>query len=260
MKSGRFFLSGFFLVSLFVAVAGGVAADEGHETVTPGTGPAAPLQQILERIIPGQAPDAVEATPIPGLYQVMYGSELFYITGDGRYVLQGDLIDLQSRVNLSEERRSQVRRGIMADIDPATAIIFPAKGRTRYVVDVFTDVDCTYCRKMHREIDQYQRRGIEIRYLAYPRTGINTKSYYRAVAVWCAEDRQAAITHAKQGGRMERTQCDNPVEAHMAKAGQIGISGTPTLVLPDGGVIAGYVPADQLIRILDERIGEGGRS
>ncbi len=216
------------------------------------------LREVLRRIVPGQAPDAVEASPVPGLYEVRYGTEVFYMTAGGRYVLQGDLVDLETRTNLSEEKRSAARLRIMAGIDPATAIVFPAKGARRYVVNVFTDVDCTYCRKMHREIEEYQRRGIEIRYLAYPRSGVNTKSYYRAVSVWCSEDRQEAITFAKSGGKMARRDCPNPVEEHMAKAGEIGITGTPTLVLPDGSVIAGYVPAKQLIRILDERIGGRG--
>lgn len=211
------------------------------------------LRDVLGQIIPGEQPDAVQATPIAGLYEVVYGTDLFYISADGRYVLQGDLVDLQTRTNLSEVKRSEGRRHIMAAIDPDSAIIFRPK-KPRYVVNVFTDIDCPYCRKMHKEIDDYQARGIEIRYLAYPRTGVNTESYYKAVSVWCSKDRKAALTFAKSGGKMERKSCNNPVQDHMAKAGQIGITGTPTLVLPDGRVIAGYVPADQLIRILNERI------
>ncbi len=212
------------------------------------------LRQILNSIIPGEQPDSIGPSPVQGLYEVVYGTEVFYITADGRYVLQGDLMDLKSRTNLSEEKRSAARRHIMATINPATAIIFRPE-KTRYVIDVFTDIDCPYCRKMHKEIDQYLKRGIEIHYLAYPRTGANTESYYKAVSVWCSKDRQAALTFAKSGGKVERKSCNNPVLDHMAKAGQIGITGTPTLVLPDGSVIAGYVPADQLIQILDERIG-----
>ena len=233
---------------LLLLMAGGpaVAADE-----------PAGLRQILAKLIPGAQPDSIGPSPVEGLYEVVYGTEVFYITGDGRYVLQGDLMDMESRVNLSEEKRSTARRRIMAAINPATAIVFRPQ-KTRYVVNVFTDIDCPYCRKMHKEIDEYLKRGIEIHYLAYPRTGVNTESYFKAVSVWCAKDRQAALTFAKSGGKVERKSCNNPVLDHMAKAGQIGITGTPTLVLPDGSVIAGYVPADQLIRILDERLGERG--
>ncbi len=220
------------------------------------------LRQVLGKIIPGEAPDSVRPTPIEGLYEVVYGSDLFYISADGRYVLQGDLVDLQTRSNLSEVKRSEARRHIMDAIDPASAITFRPE-KVRYVVNVFTDIDCPYCRKMHSEIDDYLAQGIEIRYLAYPRTGVNTESYFKAVSVWCAKDRKAAMTFAKSGGKMERKSCSHPVDQHMTKAGQIGITDTPTLVLPDGSVIAGYVPASQLIRILDERIkseaGEQGR-
>jgi len=211
------------------------------------------LRDVLSQIIPGEQPDSLQVTPVAGLYEVVYGSDLFYISADGRYVLLGDLVDLQTRTNLSEVKRSEGRRRIMDAIDPDSTIIFRPE-KVRYVVNVFTDIDCPYCRKMHSEIEDYLAQGIEIRYLAYPRSGANTESYYKAVSVWCSDDRKAALTFAKSGGKMERKSCSNPVLDHMAKAGQIGITGTPTLVLPDGSVIAGYVPADQLIRILDERI------
>lgn len=215
----------------------------------------AAIEKVLSRIFPRQHPDTIVAAPVPGLYEVSYGTEIFYVTGDGRFLLQGDLIDLQSINNLTEEKRSVARKKIIAAIDPATAIIFKP-GKTRYVVNVFTDVDCPYCRKMHKEIDGYLREGIEIRYLAYPRSGINTPSYYKAVAVWCSPDRKAAMTMAKSGGSVEAKACNDPVRAHMARAREIGISGTPTLVLPDGSVIAGYISAKQLRRVLDERIGK----
>jgi len=218
-------------------------------------GQTAAIEKVLERVLHNRKPDAIVAAPVKGLYEVRYGAEIVYVTQDGRFLLQGDLFDLQSISNLTEAKRSVVRKEIIAAIDPATMIIFKPQ-KTRYVVDVFTDVDCPYCRKMHKKIDRYLHEGIEVRYLAYPRSGVNTPSYFKAVAVWCSPDRQAAMTLAKSGGKLEPKSCSNPVLDHMAKAGAIGISGTPTLVLPDGSVIAGYIPADQLRRILDERIGQ----
>jgi len=215
----------------------------------------AAIKKTLSHVIPGQQPDSIVETPISGLYEVIYGSEILYVTGDGRFLIQGDLVDMQKKVNLTEEKRSQGRMALLESIDAATAITF-APDKTRYVVYVFTDVDCPYCRKMHKGIEAYKKLGIEIRYLAYPRSGVNTESYFKMVSVWCAEDRQAAMTKAKSGTRMPRSNCENPVLDHMAKAGQIGLTGTPTLLLPDGTVIPGYVPPDQLIRVLDERIGK----
>ena len=213
----------------------------------------AAIKKALSRIIPSEAPDSITETPVPGLYEVTYGSEILYVTRDGHYLIQGDLVDLKERVNLTEKKKSQGRKALFDAIDPATTVNFKPE-KTRYVVYVFTDVDCPYCRKMHKQIEDYEKLGMEIRYLAYPRSGINTESYYKMVAVWCADDRQAAMTKAKSGARMERVTCDNPVQDHMAKASLVGLSGTPTLLLSDGTVIPGYVPPDQLIRILDERI------
>lgn len=213
----------------------------------------AAIKKALSRIIPSEAPDSITKTPVSGLYEVTYGSEILYVTHDGRYLIQGDLVDLKERVNLTEKKKSQGRKALFDAIDPATTVNFKPE-KTRYVVYVFTDVDCPYCRKMHKQIADYEKLGMEIRYLAYPRSGINTESYYKMVAVWCADDRQAAMTKAKSGARMERVTCDNPVQDHMAKASLVGLSGTPTLLLSDGTVIPGYVPPDQLIRILDERI------
>ncbi len=214
------------------------------------------LRDVLGRIIPGEQPDAVRATPIAGLYEVVYGTDLFYISADGRYVLQGDLVDLQTRTNLSEEKRSEGRRRIMDGIDPASAIIFRPE-KVRYVVNVFTDIDCPYCRKMHSEIDAYLAQGIEIRYLAYPRTGINTESYYKAVSVWCSNDRKAALTFAKSGGKMERKTCKNPVQDHMAKAGQIGLTGTPTFFI-NGIPLVGAQPLERFQQVIDGELQKDG--
>ncbi len=211
------------------------------------------IKKSLSRIIPNEAPDSIAETPVPGLYEVVYGSEILYVTRDGRYLIQGDLVDLKEKINLTEEKKSRGRVELIKTIDTSTAVIFGPEN-PRYVVYVFTDVDCTYCRKMHKEMATYNRLGMEIRYLAYPRSGINTESYYKMVSVWCSDDRQAAMTRAKTGARMERKECDNPIEDHMAKAAFVGLSGTPTLLLPDGTVIPGYVPPEQLRRILDERI------
>ncbi len=217
------------------------------------------IKDALSRIIPGQQADSITETPVSGLYEVTYGSEILYVTGDGRFLIQGDLVDLQNKINLTDEKRSQGRMTLLKSIDATTAITF-APEKTRYVVYVFTDIDCPYCRKMHKEIEAYMKLGIEIRYLAYPRSGVNTDSYFKAVSVWCAEDRPAAMTLAKSGSRMARSNCENPVLDHMAKAGLVGLTGTPTLLLPDGTVIPGYVPANQLASILGERVGGGSPS
>lgn len=208
------------------------------------------IEKQLAKMIPGEKPDRITASPIPGLYEVAYGLEIFYITKDGRYVLQGDVYDVDGRMrNLTETKRTAGRRDLIAGIDETTMVVFRAP-QEKYVVTVFTDVDCTYCRKLHREMADYNREGITIRYLAYPRSGMNTPSYDKAVSVWCSTDRNAAMTVAKNGETPEPKKCANPVAAHMTAAAKIGLTGTPTLILDDGTMLPGYVDPKRLVSYL----------
>lgn len=215
----------------------------------------AKIRETLTKIIPSQQPDAIIKSPVSGLFEVSYGPEIMYVTGDGRFLIQGDVMDLESKKNITEEKRSAGRLKLIDSIDPATMITFAPK-KIKHVVTVFTDIDCPYCRKMHSQIDDYLKRGIEIRYLAFPRSGLNTPSYYKAVSVWCADDRKEALTISKAGGKIEQKTCDNPVKSQMMMGTQVGVTGTPTLVLEDGSIMPGYVPAEQLSALLDQRIGK----
>ena len=126
---------------------------------------------------------------IPGLFEVSYGPDVIYISKDGHYVLQGDLIDAETRQNLTESVRASARLKLINALDQKTMIVF-APQNVKHTVTVFTDVDCAFCRKLHSQIADYNRFGIAIRYLAFPRTGVNTESYYKAVSVWCSADRR----------------------------------------------------------------------
>ena len=142
---------------------------------------------------------------------------------------------------------------MLAAIDPATMITF-APEHPQYTVTVFTDIDCGYCRKLHKEMAEYNRRGIAIRYLSFPRAGIGSESCKKAVAVWCAKDRQAALTAAKadQPVAAPDPSCKNPVDEHFHLTRVFNLDGTPTMVLEDGSLIPGYVPADRLKAALDD--------
>jgi thiol:disulfide interchange protein DsbC len=208
------------------------------------------ITAALLRIMPSRQADSISPAAISGLYEVNFGTDIFYITADAKHLLQGDLYALDTQTNLTEAKRTAGRVTLINTIDPATMIIFkPAN--PRYVVTIFTDIDCGYCRKLHSEIDTYMANGIEIRYLAFPRSGINTRSYFKAVSAWCADDRKQALTIAKTGVEIDNKSCENPVDQHMAIAQQLGITGTPTLILADGTMLPGYLPADRLRQYLD---------
>jgi thiol:disulfide interchange protein DsbC len=201
----------------------------------------------LKDVLPGMEITSIRPSPIPGLYEVMFGAVVLYMSEGGDYVVRGDIFDLAQKRNLSEEARTQTKAELLAGVDIEDMIEFKPEGKTKTVLYVFTDIDCPYCRKMHQEIQELTRGGIAVRYLAYPRAGLDSESYDKAVSVWCAEDRNAALTRAKAGKSVPARTCPNPVADQYRLGEAIGITGTPSVMLPDGTHIGGYVPAQELI-------------
>jgi len=213
------------------------------------------VKAAIKRILPSTTPDSVTLSPVSGLYEVVLGAKVLYISGDGNYLLEGDLFDLKKMKNLTESKRTVGRLKAVNGIDENTMIVFKPE-KVKHIVTVFTDIDCGYCRKMHREMNAYMDEGIEIRYLAYPRSGVGTPSFYKAVGVWCADDKKQAMTDAKNGGKVPEVKegtCKDPVKDHMAVAEVVGVSGTPTLVFEDGQVVPGYLPAKKLSAFFESR-------
>jgi thiol:disulfide interchange protein DsbC len=211
------------------------------------------LLESINQLLPGMKPESVNQSPIPGLYEVMYSPNLIlYVHEGGKYVIKGDLLNLQTQANLSEERRKQARLKLIEALGEDSMIVFAPK-KTAHTITVFTDVDCGYCRKLHQEVSELTTHGIKVRYLAFPREGIASPTYQKMVSVWCASDRRQAITEAKAGNDVPTRHCDNPVRAHYEAAQELGISATPVMVLDDGGMQPGYVPADRLIKLLETK-------
>jgi thiol:disulfide interchange protein DsbC len=187
-------------------------------------------------------PEHVSPSPVDGWYTVQKGSVVAYISADGRYLLQGDLIDLNRQVNLSEESRTNARRELVGTLEDEDSILF-SPAEPKYSVTVFTDIDCTYCRKLHSQIDEYMNRGIAIRYVLYPRNGPSSRAWSKSEDVWCAADRNQALTAAKLDRNFETSQCDaSMISKHYMLGQGIGLSGTPAIVLEDGTLIGGYLP------------------
>ncbi|MDX9741135.1 MAG: DsbC family protein [Gammaproteobacteria bacterium] len=229
------------------AVVQGCAAEEAAITHEPSAAVAA----AVERIVPGEGTYQVRPAPIPGFQEVAYGAQILYISDDGRLALQGDIYDLEAERSLTDERRGELRLALLAGLDQDELIVFAPEGESKHVLHVFTDVDCTYCRRMHADIADYNRLGIEVRYLAFPRAGVDSPLYDKMVSVWCAEDRRAAMTQAKAGNTVPAANCDHPVREQIDLAASFGVTGTPTLVFPDGSSLPGYVPPERLAAFLD---------
>jgi thiol:disulfide interchange protein DsbC len=198
-------------------------------------------------------PENVSSSPVDGWYTIHTGSVVAYISADGRYLLQGDLVDLDNQVNLSENVRNKSRRELMASVTDDQTILF-APEEVKYSVSVFTDVDCTYCRRLHNQIDQYLEHGIQVRYLMYPRNGPASPAWTTAEDVWCASDRQNALTMAKLDREFPTNKCDaSAIQDHYIMGRDVGLSGTPAIVLEDGTLIGGYLAPDQLIATLEQK-------
>jgi thiol:disulfide interchange protein DsbC len=197
-------------------------------------------------------PEDVSAGPIDGWYTIQKGSIVAYISGDSRYLFQGDLIDLDTQVNLTEAARNDSRRVLMSSVSDDQTILF-SPSEVKYSITVFTDVDCTYCRRLHAQIDEYLAHGIEVRYLLYPRNGPTSRAWTTSEEVWCADDRANALTQAKLDKQFDTAKCDaSAVQNHFVIGRDVGLSGTPAIVLDDGTLIAGYMPPDQLKARLDQ--------
>ncbi len=213
------------------------------------------IKSRLSVLVPEKVPDEVVPTPIEGLYQVRFGVEVLYMAEDGRYMLTGDMRDMQTGLNLSDIARRGERSKAMRVLDEEGMIVFTPTAKPEHVVTVFTDIDCPYCVRLHERMADYNRRGIEIRYTAFPRAGIGSNSYMKAVMAWCADDPRIAIGDAKMGKALDSDACEaghRNVREHYEAARSIGIRGTPALVLESGDLIPGFVPPEDLIEKLDE--------
>ena len=201
-------------------------------------------------------PEHVNRSPVDGWYTIQKGTIVAYVSGDARYLMQGDLIDLESQVNLSEIARDGARRQMVASLGDDRVISF-APEKIKHSITVFTDVGCTFCRRMHSEIDSYLAQGIEVRYVLYPRNGPGSADWKESEKVWCATDRNSALTAAKRDQPFQTKSCDASIIQDNYQLGRdVGLSGTPAIVLEDGTMIGGYMPADMLAQQLDETEGQ----
>ena len=189
----------------------------------------------------------VKKTPIDGLYQVMIGSDVIYMTRDGNYVLKGEILDIGDRKNLTEDALAENRINLLNTITKDEYIEFASNSTESYIY-VFTDVDCGYCRKLHRDVPELNAKGIAVRYLAYPRAGIDSTVGEEMRNVWCAKDRQSALTRAKNRKQVESKICDAPIARQYALGKELGVTGTPAIFLENGRKLPGYIPPDELIQ------------
>ena len=207
------------------------------------------IKNTLATLIPDETVTRIRTTPFNNLYEVLMGPNVIYMSGDGRYILRGDMLDMQTRTNLSENERAMAREFIFQNLTSNEYIEF-SPDKPRHILYVFTDVDCSYCRRFHKDIPVLNEHGVGVRYLAYPRAGIGSRTAAMMQAVWCSADRKQALTDAKNGKNIIVKQCKNPIEEEYQLGQRIGVKGTPAIFTEDGEELPGYMPPEELISVV----------
>ncbi len=219
------------------------------------------IKLLLEKKLSGIEISSVEPSPKEGFYQAFYGGQILYISTDGQFLFSGTLLALSGDepVNLTDNavsakasEMSPQRQAAIASIKEEDMVVFKAE-KEEFAITVFTDVDCAYCRKLHKEVPQLNAAGITVRYLAFPRAGVGSSAYDKLVSVWCSDDRTLAMNNAKLKRQFSPKTCTNPVASQYQLTRKFGLSGTPALILPDGELIAGYIPFKKLQKHLQDK-------
>jgi len=238
-----------------IVVATPASAAKAEPAYAAGT-PEQRVRAVLKQLNPKIQVDRIGPAPIPGFREVVATGQVVYVSDDGKYLIQGGLLDVATRKDLSETALSKVRGEVLKTLPMSDRIIYAAEGTAKHKVVVLTDVECGYCRKFHSEIAEYAKRGIEIQYMAFPRAGIGSPDYRKMVSVWCSEDRKKALTDAKGGRTVKDKRCTTPVDMQHAAGLRMGLTGTPMILTADGEFVGGYLPPDALRQRLDQIIAE----
>lgn len=202
------------------------------------------LKKNLAEHIPSANIVHVKTTPIDGLYEVMVDAEIYYMNVGARYIVKGEITDLATRRNITKETMSGYRKEKIEKFGEANMVVYAPK-EVAHTITVITDIDCTYCRRLHSEMDEYMKGNVKVRYIFMPIRGAS--DFENTVSVWCSKDRKRALDLAKSGGDVVKASCDNPISEHLAFSRGLGVQGTPAIILENGEMLGGYVPANKLI-------------
>lgn len=245
MNTGRYIITATLVISM---AAHGKEADES-------------IKNALEKINPGVDVLSVTDSPVPGLKSVTLGNnEFLYVTDDAKYIFTGQLLRREGDAvaNLTELERQQSRKKALSEVDLSQAITFASSQKNSHEVFVFTDVSCTYCRKFHNQINDYNDAGITVHYLAYPRDGADSVPAQAMAAAWCSDEPRKALTEALTAKKevVNRTppdNCNSPVKADYKLGKNIGVAGTPGIYDKAGRQLGGYLSVDDLKAHLEDR-------
>ena len=211
----------------------------------------AKLKAALEVSSTGLMVETIENSEIAGLYAVQFtNGPLVYSNASGDHFVVGDMFKVEGEgyVNLAEQRRDGARKDKIDALSPDDMIVFSPASEARASITVFTDVTCFYCQKLHKEVPELNRQGIEVRYLAYPRAGVGSPGYRQLASAWCSDNPQDTLTRLKNKEAIADNVCPtNPVAAQYQLGQELGVRGTPAIITDSGQMIPGYQSADELV-------------
>ena len=202
------------------------------------------LREALAKSMPDVKPTKISVSPVDGLYEIIVGSQVVYMSVDARYMIEGDLIDIKTKKNISEDAKSEVRLALINKLSSEQMLVYRPE-KVKDVITVVTDIDCPYCRRLHSEVPTYLEKNVEVRYIFMSLKG--AADMKKTISVWCSDDQQLALDIVKSGGEIEEKTCDNPIKEHLAMARELGVRGTPAIILENGQLLPGYVPVDKLV-------------
>jgi len=238
---------------LSTLVAATVLAVGASAQQAPKSEPKADVRAAIAKKFPGLKAEDIRPSAMPGMFEVAIGADTVYVSADGKYLIAGDMYEVETRNNLTESGRADLRRKVLAEVDERDMIIF-APAKAKHTITVFTDVDCGYCRKLHGEIEELNKLGVRVRYMAFPRAGPGTEDWNKMEAVWCAKDRKAAITQAKRGEALKSPQCGaTPVAKQYELGESVGVRGTPAIYTARADYLGGYLSPDKMLEMLESR-------
>jgi len=236
------------VVAAAIVVGSALGAEPAAKESDKGSDPRA----VIAKKFPEVKLEDIKPSPVPGIYQVPVGADTAYVSADGRYLIAGDLYEIDSRVNVTEQGRSAARAKLLSKLDDRDMIVFTPPV-VKHTITVFTDVECGYCRKLHSQIDQLTKLGIKVRYAAYPRQGPGTSDWHKMEQVWCSKDRQTAITQAKLGQAVQTPNCGaTPVGKQFQMGEDLGVRGTPAIFTRSGDYIGGYLAPEELVKQIEQ--------
>lgn len=216
--------------------------------------PAASAEEVIKRLneqLPGIAFTEVLESTIPGLFEVITDGQIYYVDETVQFLVDGNLIRLSDRANLTDARLGRIHMTMIQDMDEKDMLIYEAENESDRSITVFTDISCGFCRRLHAEIDTLLEEGVRVRYLLFPRAGLGSQGHKDLESVWCADNPQEAMTIAKAGGQIDPKTCDNPIEAHVALAERLGLRGTPLIYTDGGEKVPGYREASTLVTMVN---------